>query len=269
MRRDVATLIVLFIITTVAKAADKAGQADYLAGLYALGNSKWPQAIQSFSSAVNADDEDAGYRLALGIAQLASGDAKTAISEMTRAYRLNGKDQTIRRWTAGAYRYAGDELTAAKIDAASDWPGVQQACQEYGQGMKYDQNPKSLADKKAAFEGQIIAFAKAARGDRPEMVQAVGQRVAENVKAGKYDEALRDLKELLKKDPLNEDLLLLQSTAFVGKHRSSMARPRADAHSQREKQLERVVMRCGRSLKQPWAVSPLGAASGLVSRGAL
>jgi Flp pilus assembly protein TadD len=214
----------LFCFAATVHAADKAGQADYLAGLDALGNSQWPQAIQSFTTAVNADDEDAGYHLALGIAQLANGDAKTAISEMTRAYRLNGKDLTIRRWTAGAYRYAGDQLTAAKIDNASDWRGVQQACQEYGQGMKYEQNPKSLADKKAAFEGQIIAFAKAARGDRPEMVQAVGQRVADNVKAGKYDEALRDLKELLKKDPLNEDLLLLQSTAFVGKHRSAMAR---------------------------------------------
>ncbi len=113
---------------------------------------------------------------------------RNAVAETTRAYRLNGKDLTIRRWTAGAYRYAGDENTAAGIDESSDWPGVQQACQEYAQAMKYEHNAKVIADKKAAFEGQVIAFARAARGDRPEVAQAVRQRVADNVAAGRYNE---------------------------------------------------------------------------------
>jgi tetratricopeptide (TPR) repeat protein len=207
-----------------ARAADKVGQTDYLSGLDALENSQWDNAVQSFTAAVAADDEDAGYHLALGISELAHGDAQTAVAQMTRAYRLNGKDLTTRRWTAGAYRYTGDENTAARIDASSDWPGVQQACQEYAQAMKYEHNPKVISDKKAAFEGQIIAFAKTARGARPELAQAVRQRVADNIAAGKYNEALSDLQQLLSKDPLDEDLLLLQATALVGKHRCAIAR---------------------------------------------
>jgi predicted Zn-dependent protease len=208
----------------LARADTKAGQSDYLAGLDALENSQWDNAVQSFTAAVGADDEDAGYHLSLGVAQLAHGDAKDAIAQLTRAYRLDGKDQTIRRWAAGAYRYSGDERTAANIDPSSDWPGVQQACQEYGQALKYEQNQKAIADKKSAFEAEVISFAKAQRGQRPELVGAVRQRVADDVNAGRYDEALKDLKQLLAKDPLDEDLLQLQSTALVGKHRYLMAR---------------------------------------------
>ena len=214
----------IFCLVASVRAADKAGQSEYLAGLDALENSQWNNAVQSFTAAVAADDEDAGYHLALGISQLANGQTHDAVVQMTRAHRLNGKDLTIRRWTAGAYRYAGDENTAAGIDAPSDWPGVQQACQEYAQAMKYEHNAKVIADKKAAFEGQVVAFAKAVRGDRPELAQAVRQRVADNVTAGKYNEALHDLQQLLSKDPLDEDLLLLQATALVGKHRYAMAR---------------------------------------------
>jgi predicted Zn-dependent protease len=222
--RALLTVACIFWLAAPARAADKAGQTDYLAGLDALANSKWSNAVQSFTAAVAANDEDAGYHLALGISQLANGDAKKAVAETTRAHRLNGKDLTIRRWTAGAYRYAGDENTAAGIDDSSDWPGVQQACQEYAQAMKYEHNAKVIADKKAAFEGQIIAFAKTARGDRPEVAQAVRQRISDDVTAGKYNEALADLQPLLSKDPLDEDLLLLQATAWVGKHRCDMAR---------------------------------------------
>ncbi len=69
------TVVCIFWLVAAARGADKAGQTDYLAGLDALSNSQWSNAVQSFTAAVAADDEDAGYHLALGISQLAHGDA--------------------------------------------------------------------------------------------------------------------------------------------------------------------------------------------------
>jgi len=225
-RAAIATLILLAAASaeSLCAADAPAGQADYLAGLDALENRQWPDAAAAFDKAVTADDENAAYHLGLGIAKLAINDAKTAIAELTRAYRLNGKDLTIARWAAGAYRYAGDEDTAAKIDNPSDWRGVQSACQEYSQALRYSQNRSDIADKKAAFENEIIAFARQIRGNTPGLQTAVLDRIKSNLQAGKYDDALHDLNQMLAKQPLNYDLLRARNVALIGKGEYATAR---------------------------------------------
>jgi len=215
--RAIATAFLLLAPASLRAADAPPGQADYLAGLDALENRQWPDAATAFSKATAADDENANYHLGLGIAKLATNDAKTSITELTRAYRLNSKDLTIKRWTAGAYRYAGDEDTAAKIDAASDWRGVQSACQEYSQALRYSQRPSDVADKKAAFENEIIAFARQTRGNTPGLQTALLDRIRANLIAHQYDDALHDLNQMLAKDPLNIDLLRARNVALIGK----------------------------------------------------
>src|SRR5262245_56585738 len=94
----------------LALAADQSEQSEYLRGLDALHRQQLKDAETALASATDADDENADYHTAYGIAAMMANDLKVAKKEFDRALRLNGKDATIQRWAAGYYRYTGDAL---------------------------------------------------------------------------------------------------------------------------------------------------------------
>ena len=120
------------------RAADADGQKDFLRGLDALQKQQWKDAATAFAAAIDADDENAQYHTASGIASMMAGDLKTAKREFNRSLKLDPKDEVTQRWAAGYYRFIGDALTAAKIRSPADYQGTVQEAAEKVYQMKYD-----------------------------------------------------------------------------------------------------------------------------------
>jgi Tfp pilus assembly protein PilF len=102
MRRWITAALILllaFCTAGVAEGADPAGQADYLAGLDALQNKQWQTAQAAFAKALEADDDNATYHLARGIAEAVAGDVNAARADFNRSQRLSNSDAITSQWS--------------------------------------------------------------------------------------------------------------------------------------------------------------------------
>ena len=68
-----------------AENAPPAGSESYLEGLDAMEAKRWSDAVAALSKAVEADDEQARYHTARGIAEMLAGDTKAAKDDLDRA----------------------------------------------------------------------------------------------------------------------------------------------------------------------------------------
>jgi tetratricopeptide (TPR) repeat protein len=224
-RRMWPVVALVCLVVRLAGAAPAAGDADFLPGLDAMEAGQWPQAAESFGKAVATDDEAGNYRLMRGVALLLAGDAKTAQTELTRAYRLNPKDVLTKRWTAGVYRFNGDPMGASKICSPSDYRGPQEACEQYSQKLRFSaQDKKGIAAAREYLEREAKSLAATFKKDQPGLVVATYDRAKQAIRDGKPAEAMHDLEAILSKDPLNDDVLSWHAKALVQLGRFSSAR---------------------------------------------
>ena len=68
--------------------ADAPGTATYLEGLDALENGKWNDAVSAFSQSIKAEEENADYYTARGVAEALSEQLEPAQRDLERANRL-------------------------------------------------------------------------------------------------------------------------------------------------------------------------------------
>ena len=162
-----------------ARAADADGQKDFLRGLDALQKQQWKDAATAFAAAIDADDENAQYHTASGIASMMAGDLKTAKREFNRSLKLDPKDEVTQRWAAGYYRFIGDALTAAKIRSPADYQGTVQEAAEKVYQMKYDRvSPVEAQERWNKLYGFAVAFAGGQKQGSPELTAASYERAS-------------------------------------------------------------------------------------------
>jgi tetratricopeptide (TPR) repeat protein len=201
-----------------AQAADADGQQDFLRGLDGLQKQQWKEAAKSFSAAIDADDENAQYHTAEGIASMMAGDLKTAKREFDRSLKLNPKDETTQRWAAGYYRFTGDALTASKIRSPADYQGTVQEAAEKVYQMKYDRvSPAEAQERWNKLYGFAVAFAGGQKESSPELTAASFERAKQLFDAGKIDEAIADLQTVLAANPYDANALYLQARCALAK----------------------------------------------------
>ncbi len=85
---------------SAAPAADSPGLAAYLDGLDALEQARWTNAVGSFSKAIGAEEENADYYTARGVAYDLAEKLDQALSDLQRADRLRPNFKPTRLWLA-------------------------------------------------------------------------------------------------------------------------------------------------------------------------
>src|SRR5690348_2008543 len=99
----------LTLLPAVAPAADgPRGLADYLDGLDALEAANWPAAAAALDRAVQADEDNAGYYTARGVARTLGGRLREAATDLSRARRLKDRNEPARLWLAAVVAMQGD-----------------------------------------------------------------------------------------------------------------------------------------------------------------
>lgn len=99
-------VVLLFLCPGLARAAD--GVDAYLDGLDLLEAGKFAEAQAAFNKAIDADDENANYRIALGVALTLGEKLPEAEKVLDRALKLSNNDPEARLWMATAIAMQGD-----------------------------------------------------------------------------------------------------------------------------------------------------------------
>ena len=81
---------------------------DYIAGIHALEAGNYAAAVQSLGRAIQADDSNADFLRARGVAHTLAENFPAAIDDLERVMRLRQDDREARLWLASAYRMGGN-----------------------------------------------------------------------------------------------------------------------------------------------------------------
>src|SRR5262249_42426186 len=92
-----------------AKPATGAGAIHYVDGVEALEAGDFARAVDSFTKAIAADDENPDFHQARGVANVLAEQFAAAIADLQRALALrNNNDRESRLWLGAAYDMSGD-----------------------------------------------------------------------------------------------------------------------------------------------------------------
>jgi tetratricopeptide (TPR) repeat protein len=234
----VATTTLMLLVAGLCLADDGKGMsASYLAGLDALSAGRWPDALGAFTKAVDADEENADYRTARGVALALSQQFPAAIKELQRSLRLRADDWETKLWLSAAYKMGGDPAKGAQYlvygppshgrpeKADLDYSILVSAMSQHywqantnGQYVDY-KTKQSMSTKDIAaaeFPRASAMFAQRRQGAAPpELAGALLDRIKENMKNRQYADALKDLDSLLASAPEDDALLLLHAEAAL------------------------------------------------------
>ena len=89
--------------------------AAYVEGVEALESGDFKKAEEDFAKATAADDENADYLRARGVAGVLAESFPAAITGLERVLRLRQDDSEARLWLAAAYRMSGDPARGAQL----------------------------------------------------------------------------------------------------------------------------------------------------------
>jgi tetratricopeptide (TPR) repeat protein len=206
--------------------APSPGQAAYIEGLDALENKKWSDAAKAFAKAIDADEENADYYLARGVAYMLADDLKSANADLDRSYRLNKSNITTQRWYAAQLRMTDQAQVAQHVRSPSDYRGtIQEAAEQYHQGIRWEHKPQTeIQALRDRFDGFAVQFAKDAKAAHPDLANAVLDRAKASFAAGNYDQTLKDLVPLMQANPLDYFLLHMHAVCVRNKGNLSSAR---------------------------------------------
>src|SRR4051812_33893934 len=136
----ISLLVGLFVSASTRAAAPSDGTSDYLNGLDALSSAKWKHAESAFAKAIDADEENADYYIARGVAQALAEDPQRAEKDFQRALKLHPNYEEARLWLASAIDMQGDFMRSGGVypPAQRDHPNenaVRDTAHAYGQGV--------------------------------------------------------------------------------------------------------------------------------------
>ncbi len=232
-------LLAALLLTVAPCLAGEGGgtSASYLAGLEALSAAHWPEAVAACTKAVAADEENADYRTARGVALTMSQQFPEAIKELQRALRLQADNWEAKLWLSVAYKMSGDAATAAQYltygphgrggqdRAVLDYSiFVSTMSQHYWQALtngQYTDNKtnKSMTTRDIAaveFPRAAAMFAQRRQGSAtPQLAGVMLDRVNANIQNRQYAAALKDLDSLLAATPEDDNLLQLHAYAAL------------------------------------------------------
>lgn len=234
----IAAATLMALADAAALAGDDGGKSTYyLAGLDALSGGQWPQALAAFTKATDADEENADYRTARGVALVLSQQFPAAIKELQRSLRLQAGNWETKLWLSAAYKMGGDPAKGAEYlvygplgrgrpeKADLDYSMfISMMSQNYWDALTHGQHvdyktQKSLTTADIAatdFPRAGALFAQRRQGAAaPQLAGALLDRITVNMQTRQYAAALKDLDSLLTSSPEDDALLLLHADAAL------------------------------------------------------
>jgi Tfp pilus assembly protein PilF len=208
------------------------GLAAYLDGLEALEKAQWPAAAAAFTRAIEAEEENASYYTARGVAHTLAEKFPQALEDLERSLRLRPNHRETRLWLGVAYRMSGNpgqgamHFTHGKevpVDYASfvynemamEYLRSTQARRGQAAGApargKFPRAGTWFAQRAKAAAGQGVAGGRAASAGQ-EVPRALFTRAKERYERQEYAGALADLEAARQAFP--EDLDVLQLYAW-------------------------------------------------------
>ncbi|MGA2498440.1 MAG: hypothetical protein ABSH20_11900 [Tepidisphaeraceae bacterium] len=205
-----------------------AGVRDYIQGIESLADADYKGAAASLNKAVQADDGNADYLLARGVANTLAESFPAAIADLQRVLRLRGHDSEASIWLAAAYCMSGDPSKGAEHFAIrSDIPANYQSMVYNNMAMVYwstrthgsyydREQRQQVAVKEPVrklFPQAARAFAERHKASGPGAEAAVMDRMKTSMVRRDWPAAIRDLISLRQSAP--QDLALRQYWALA------------------------------------------------------
>ena len=213
-------------------AAAGGGTAAYIEGIQALRVGNFRGAVDALTRALQAEDSNADYLRARGVANTLAENFPAAIADLERALRLsNGADREAKLWLATAYRMSGDVARGAQNFSMGGGVPNDYANMVYNvMGMEYWQSSTrgSYYDATQRRNVQVSGpvkrlFPDAARtyADRHEATGAaaaavVKERASTDLQKGDFASALRDVQLLRRTKPEDSALRAKYAQALLG-----------------------------------------------------
>jgi tetratricopeptide (TPR) repeat protein len=208
----------------------QAASGAYIEGIQALGAGNYPAAVQSLTRAIQADDSNADYLRARGVAYTLAENFPAAIADLDRAVRLRQEDREARLWLGAAYRMGGDPAKGAQYFTMSGVPAdyanmvyndmAMEYWQSRYQGGYYDKTQRRQVQTsqpvKRLFPDAASAYARRHEATGAAPSAAVAGRVESGLAQGDFAAAIRDLRLLRRTRPDDPDLRAKWAQALVG-----------------------------------------------------
>jgi Flp pilus assembly protein TadD len=147
-----------------------AGVSEYAQGLDAIESGKCAEAIEPLSAAIDADEENARYFAARGVARLLAQQVPAGIKDLERATRLDPTNDDTKRMLSFGHRLLGDERAASGVRPPTAGDGLDRFLLETGndygrlEKAKKINNPQFLEECRQRRKMALTKFA--AIGDR-------------------------------------------------------------------------------------------------------
>jgi Tfp pilus assembly protein PilF len=109
-----------------------AGVPEYVDGLDGIEKGTYADAVEPLSRAIEADEENADYYTARGLALLLNEKVAPGMKDLQRAVRLDSKNAQARRMLSFGYRLLGDERGAANALSLAAGDGFDRFLRETG-----------------------------------------------------------------------------------------------------------------------------------------
>ena len=221
-----------------AKPSAKAS-AEYLAGLDALSAGKWADAAAAFTKAADADEDNAEYLTARGVARALAQQPADAIKDLQRSMRMRD-DWETKLWLGAAFNMNGDAASGANFivhgppgsngvpkDTKADHDYslyVYTMSHNYWAARTHGKYTDSKTNKTMTTEdiasadfpkaGGLFAARRQAAAP-PQLAGDLLDRAKANIANQKCAAALKDLNSLLAASPEDDGLLLLHATCLL------------------------------------------------------
>lgn len=210
--------------------AGRAAAGDYIQGIQALNAGNYAAAIQSLNRAIQADDSNADFLRARGVAYTLAENFPAAIADLERAVRLRQDDREARLWLASAYRMGGDPGKGAQYFTMANLPPdyanmvYNDMAMEYWQsrynGSYYDKTQRRQVQTsqpvKRLFPDAARAYARRHEATGAAASAAVAERAKTDLAQGDFAAAIRDLRLLRRTRPDDADLRAKWAQALMG-----------------------------------------------------
>ena len=213
-----------------APTANEQAVGPYLDGLDALAAGKYAEAEKAFAKAIAADEENAAYWQARGVARTLAQDFPGALTDLQRAQRLgDASDWETKAWIGVANKMNGHPEAGfspglaprAEVEYAVTLSDMSQNYWDsHTNGRYYDKAARKMVETRQVFTGDFpkaaafyVQHHRAVTGGSAKVALA---RVQTQINAGEYLDALQTLQPLLAANPGDADLLSAQAQSLLG-----------------------------------------------------
>lgn len=189
--------------------------AAYVEGVDALEAADFKRAVDLLTRALAADEDNADYARARGVAHTLAENFPAAIADLQRALRLQANDREAKLWLAAACRMGGDPATGSQYFSVSGVPPnyadlvYNVMAMDYWSsrthGTYYDRATKQQVavrePVKRTFPEAARAYAQRHKATGPAANKLVLARMKAALERGDWAAALNDLGVLRRTEP--------------------------------------------------------------------